>query len=322
MISPCDEAIATRRRYFCAAAVFACSILQATCANGGIVRFQTSVGNVDVRLFDNLTPNSVDNFLGYVTTDRYDGTFIHRVPQTLNAQQQRVSSHFVVQGGGFKMNANIFQASGITTDPPIADEFHLSNIRGTLSFAKNNLGATSQWFFNIGNNSFLDAQGFTVFGRVVGNGMQVVDQIDNMPTVNASAAQNAAGEDFDEVPVFNVQKVVNQNNVLPEDAVMVTNVQLLSIPAGDYNFDGRVDLADYSIWRDSLGSTTDVRADGNGDGVVNAADYGVWKTTFGQLSPGTVLASTQVPEPKSIAIFLVLGSIAGLLYRAKKAGLE
>jgi hypothetical protein len=45
---------------------------------------------------------------------------------------------------------------------------------------------------------------------------------------------------------------------------------------GDYNHDGTVDAADYTIWRDTLGSTTDLRADGNGNGVIDQADFGVW----------------------------------------------
>jgi hypothetical protein len=46
---------------------------------------------------------------------------------------------------------------------------------------------------------------------------------------------------------------------------------------GDFNLDGRANAADYTIWRDTLGSTTDLRADGNGDGVVDRADYDLWK---------------------------------------------
>ena len=54
---------------------------------------------------------------------------------------------------------------------------------------------------------------------------------------------------------------------------------------GDYSANGIVDTADYTMWRDSLGSTTDLRADGNGDGVVNTFDYSLWKDNFGQTLP-------------------------------------
>ncbi|MCA9190049.1 MAG: hypothetical protein KDA99_30700, partial [Planctomycetales bacterium] len=46
---------------------------------------------------------------------------------------------------------------------------------------------------------------------------------------------------------------------------------------GDYNRNGRVDAADYTVWKDNFFSTVYLDADGNGDGTVNAADYTVWK---------------------------------------------
>ncbi len=58
--------------------------------------------------------------------------------------------------------------------------------------------------------------------------------------------------------------------------------------AGDYNSNGVVDAADYTVWRNNLGSTTDARADGSGsivgvpDGVVDQFDYAYWKANFGQ----------------------------------------
>ncbi|WP_442485236.1 peptidylprolyl isomerase [Aeoliella sp. SH292] len=97
--------------------------------------------------------------------------------------------------------------------------------------------------------------------------------------------------------------------------------QLMNLP-GDFNASGVVNAADYLWWKTQFGSATTLDSDGNGNGKVDLADYTVWRDNLGRSLPGTVLASTQVPEPKSIAMFVVLGSIAGLLYRAKKAGLE
>jgi hypothetical protein len=60
--------------------------------------------------------------------------------------------------------------------------------------------------------------------------------------------------------------------------------------AGDYNRDGIIDAADYTVWRDSRGNNVVVNgsgADGNGDGVVNDLDYGVWHTNFGATLPAS-----------------------------------
>lgn len=303
---------ATRwRRFFSARGGVVAAVLMtlavglASVAEATIVRFETSMGNVDVRLYHSITPISVANFLNYATTDRYDGTFIHRVPQ----QPGGGTSDFVVQGGGFKLNNSIFAATGITTDAPIGNEFKISNTFGTLAYAKNQAGATSQWFFNMGNNNFLDAQDFTVFGRVLGNGMTVVNAINNLPTINATAAQNGSGEDFDEVPVTNVQKVIAQNDITNDVAVMVNNVSVLSFAAGDYDFNGVVNTADYTVWKTAFGSTTEAAADGNGDGVVDAADYNVWRDTLGQPAMGSGgLGGLAVPEPTTA----VLGTFAAL----------
>jgi autotransporter-associated beta strand protein len=71
---------------------------------------------------------------------------------------------------------------------------------------------------------------------------------------------------------------------------------------GDYNHDGIVDAADYTVWRDSLGSTTNLAADGNGNGVIDAGDYDVWKMHFGQTAGGGAGGAAGVPEPSSLVL--------------------
>lgn len=293
--------------------LFVCLI--ASVASATIVRFQTSVGDVDVRLYNSATPLSVNNFLNYATSSRYVGTFIHRVPQAATGG----TLNFVVQGGGFLLNNSIFAATGIATDTPIQDEPGITNIRGTLAFAKNSLGATSQWFFNIGDNSSLDALNFTVFGRVIGNGMTVVDSINNLPTINASVAQNAPGEDFDEVPVTNFQQVLNQNDITANEAVMINSVIIRNLPAGDYDFNGVVNANDYTVWKNSYGSRTNAAADGNGNGVVDTADYILWRTSVGQgAGAGSGPPSAGVPEPGTLS-GLILCLAMSLLARRPRA---
>jgi cyclophilin family peptidyl-prolyl cis-trans isomerase len=268
-------------------------------ARATIVRFQTSSGDVDVRLYNSASPNTVANFLSYVTTNRYDGSFIHRVPQTASGGSQ----NFIVQGGGFLLNNSIWSASAIPAGPLVAAEPGISNLRGTLAATTGIPPSASQWFFNVADNAFLDAQQFTVFGRVLGSGMNTVDTINSLPVVNASAAQNAAGEDFDEVPVRDLNAVFNKQDVTPSEAVMV-NVAILNLPPGDYDFDGVVDTADFNVWQSTYGSTLNAAADGNGDGIVNQPDYDIWLSS--------------VPEP-STGFSALLALVAGSLDRPRRA---
>ena len=154
-----------------------------------VVRMVSAKGYIDLWLYDDPSSlgfqwadsvtNPVENFLGYVTAGSYNNTIIHRsVPG------------FVIQGGGFVWDdtvETVLQADnhGFTTN-----QFHQSNLRGTIAMAKlggNPNSASNEWFINLANNSAnLDAQngGFTVFGEVLGDGMiDVVDQIASPPNV-------------------------------------------------------------------------------------------------------------------------------------------
>lgn len=76
----------------------------------------------------------------------------------------------------------------------------------------------------------------------------------------------------------------------------------------DYSDNGIVDVADYTVWRDTLFSTTDLRADGNGDGVVNQLDYDLWSAAFGQV----VSPAVSIPEPGACVLVLtMIATIAG-----------
>lgn len=88
----------------------------------------------------------------------------------------------------------------------------------------------------------------------------------------------------------------------------------LVIAAGDYNADGSVDAADFTVWRDTLGSTSDLRADGNGNEVIDDGDFTVWQSLFGT-SYGGAGALASVPEP-STALLFALG--CGLAIRSRR----
>ena len=86
--------------------------------------------------------------------------------------------------------------------------------------------------------------------------------------------------------------------------------------SGDYNGDGTVDAADYTVWRDSQGqSGIGLPADGSGNGSVGPEDYDRWKANFGGgagAGAGSA-APHNVPEPAAsvtATVCLLLGGFA------------
>ena len=149
-----------------------------------MIRFETSLGDFTIELFEKEAPESVANFVRYVEENFFDGTIFHRIVPG-----------FVIQGGGFTEDMTQKR-----TKPPIKNEADngLKNKRGTLSMARTNdiNSATSQFFVNLKDNDFLDHSrgnfGYAVFARVT-EGMDVVDKI--------AAVETGRKRGFDDVPV-------------------------------------------------------------------------------------------------------------------------
>jgi T5SS/PEP-CTERM-associated repeat protein len=73
---------------------------------------------------------------------------------------------------------------------------------------------------------------------------------------------------------------------------------------GDFNLDGRVDTADYTVWRNKFG-TNFITADASGNGSVDQADYNIWKANYGAVAAnggGAVSSIAAVPEPASLVV--------------------
>ena len=198
---------------------------QDTAVSGTVVKFETNAPLADddfyVELTDN-TPLTNANFLSYVNSGAYDNSKFHRSV-----------SDFVVQGGGFKAPTVAADQPGsdpvaISTTGTVQNEPGNLNTRGTIAMAK--LGgqpdsATSQFFFNLSDNSFLDSDngGYTQFGSVLGSGMTVVDTIGSALTYDATTYYSNTA--LSDLPLWNV----NQDNIVrPQDFVQIENADVVT----------------------------------------------------------------------------------------------
>lgn len=219
-----------RRRFLPALrlSALAAMIVAATLASsiaGTKVRIFTSIGNVDLELYDQDKPVTVENFLKYVTAQRYNGTFAHRL-----------EPGFVLQAGGYGLtysDAAGFGVPHIQTYPPIENEYATgtvySNTYGTVAMAKvdgDPDSATSEWFINLGNNSSnLDNQngGFTVFGHVIAG----FDVLERLKTTFADADTHIDAQ----ANIFGASNIpvagITSDNVSPAQDLLFIAVSLL-----------------------------------------------------------------------------------------------
>ena len=139
------------------------------------VDVKTSAGTIRLELYPAKAPKTVENFLQYVKDGHYNGTIFHRV-----------IDGFMVQGGGFEGNYKQKPTRGGVQNEA---KNGLKNEAGTVAMARtpDPHSATAQFFINVNNNEFLNAEkaqdgwGYAVFGKVV-SGMDVVTKIAKTPT--------------------------------------------------------------------------------------------------------------------------------------------
>lgn len=211
------------KKLMCAAVILGSCLSMSVQAT--IVEFKTSLGTFEVNLFDETTPETVANFLKYVEAESYNNSVIHRmVPD------------FVVQGGGFAYTGAL-PLRAIPALPAVKNEPKWSNRRGTIAMAK--IGglpdsATNQWFFNLKDNHAststsvgLDAQngGFTVFGQVSAQGLEILDEIAKLKRFNMGGAA-------DTIPLRNytaadaaASKLVTDDNFVMIESITVVDAR-------------------------------------------------------------------------------------------------
>ncbi len=133
-----------------------------------VVLISTDLGDIKIKLNKEKAPVTVDNFLAYAQEGFYDGVIFHRV-----------IPNFMIQTGGFTEDMKQKPSK-----QPIKNEADngLLNKKGSIAMARTSdiNSATSQFFINLVDNTFLNHGqrdfGYAVFGEVV-EGMDVVDKI-------------------------------------------------------------------------------------------------------------------------------------------------
>jgi cyclophilin family peptidyl-prolyl cis-trans isomerase len=139
-----------------------------------MITFKTNYGSFSVELDNKKAPITSKNFLDYVNSGFYNGTIFHRV---ING--------FMIQGGGF--NKDMSQKE---TQAPIENESKngLKNSAYSIAMARTSIpnSATSQFFINVADNTFLDypgqdGAGYCVFGKIT-EGIETINKIKNVET--------------------------------------------------------------------------------------------------------------------------------------------
>lgn len=206
----------------------------ATVAQPPIVEMQTSVGTVTIQLDWNKAPISSQNFLAYINNSFYKDTFFHRIYSVYDPKDNTKLLIRVVQGGGF--DAKTMQQK--TTSLPIINEANngLHNSIGTIAMARTSVpnSATSQFFFNVtDNSSSFDANansaGYAVFGNVIA-GLDTVNKIGNYNTIKTAYSEGVPFNDvYDCGFNFCLKKIIIENVYTSQVVDTINSITRVSV---------------------------------------------------------------------------------------------
>ena len=210
------------------------ALLTTTGAFAQTMRFNTNVGSFDMELNPNNDANLqplVDNIVAYIGLGKYHFSAVNRAADG-NAG---TADDFVLQMGGFMgfpsvpdlwapLHTPIEKLNdGVTVDADgdgQVDFNSISNTRGTVSLAlqsgQPNSG-TSSFFINLGDNNFLDSQGFVPFARI--SNMNTIDKILQLSQRDLSSQAGQSGSlAYTDVPLTEDGRIVVVKSVQVVDA--------------------------------------------------------------------------------------------------------
>lgn len=248
---------------------------------GPLVQVTTPLGTFNMELRPDVAPKHVENFLAYVDAGSYNRSIFHR-----NVKE------FVIQGGGYYVPMEDLEYFLYPVDrirDPVQLEYNLPNAYGTLAMARTSEpnSATSEWYINTVDNSTTLApraddpntsnneysDGYTVFGKVIGTGMNVVEALAALET------RNISGSGFTHMPLINFNEadglnkenfvrmeIVRRATILPDGSgkASVLNLEIINT--------GNTFIAQPTLDNATLNFTFDPTYRGSTTIVVRASD--------------------------------------------------
>lgn len=182
-----------RKLFLSILSVFIMTGLSACSSENPIATMETTMGQLQIEIFQNETPELAKNFMTLAKDGKYNDVIFHRVIKD-----------FMVQTGDFTNGDGTGGHSYLGIGQDLDGEYGGgSNLRGTLSMANRGPDTNgSQFFINLVDNTFLDhdkdplSSKHPVFGKVV-QGMEVVDKI-------ASAETSGSDRPLEDIKILSV----------------------------------------------------------------------------------------------------------------------
>lgn len=279
--------------------------------NAPIALFETVLGDFYVELLSTAAPKHVENFTKYANEGLYDVSFFHRASSLKVDQAQQLpdieAAARVLQGGGFRILPTGVGGSirvPVPQKPVVELEYSQPNARGTLAAARGNTAnsATSQWFFNLADNTTDLGQvngvgGYSVFGRVIGSGLDVVDALGKLKRYRY-------GENFVEFPL----RDYTGGPVLDENLALIDRVRVVQTYPTDATMPGLLRFeatsSDNTVVRPKvLGSTLHLVPGTPGTATITVNAYDARNTAVTWTFTATVNAPliTSAPRGRTVA---------------------